>query len=41
MVGRLKSSLVNTDKYLFCCYRYIELNSVRAGIVKRPEDYDY
>ena len=25
----------------FCCYRYIELNPVRAGIVRKPEDYSY
>ncbi|MDH3354382.1 MAG: transposase [Chromatiales bacterium] len=39
--GRYKSSLVDTDRYLLSCYRYIELNSVRAGIAKRPEDYPY
>lgn len=39
--GRYKSSLVDTDYYLLACYRYIELNPVRAGIVKKPEDYPY
>ncbi len=39
--GRYKSSLVDTDNYLLSCYRYIELNPVRAGIVKKPEDYAY
>ena len=39
--GRYKSSLVDTDSYLLSCYQYIELNPVRAGIVKRPEDYAY
>ena len=39
--GRYKSSLVDTDHYLLCCYRYIELNPVRAGMVKQPEDYAY
>jgi putative transposase len=39
--GRYKSSLVNTDHYLLACYRYIELNPVRAGIARRPEDYPY
>jgi len=39
--GRYKSSLVDTDDYLLCCYRYIELNPVRAGIVKQPEAYAY
>jgi len=39
--GRYKSCLVDTDHYLLCCYRYIELNPVRAGIVRKPEDYPY
>ena len=39
--GRYKCSLVDTERYLLECYRYIELNPVRAGIVKRPEDYAY
>lgn len=39
--GRYKSSLVDTDHYLLCCYRYIELNPVRAGLVRTPEDYTY
>jgi putative transposase len=39
--GRYKSGLVDTDPYLLACYRYIELNPVRAGIIRRPEDYPY
>lgn len=39
--GRYKASLVDTDAYLLSCYRYIELNPVRAGMVKKPEDYAY
>ena len=39
--GRYKSSLVDTDRYLLSCYQYIELNPVRAAIVKKPEDYPY
>lgn len=39
--GRYKSSLVDTDDYLLMCYRYIELNPVRAGLVSAPEDYTY
>lgn len=39
--GRYKSALVDSDRYLLCCYRYIELNPVRAHIVKKPEDYPY
>ena len=37
--GRFKSSLVDTDRYLLACQRYIELNPVRAGIVNDPADY--
>ena len=39
--GRHRSSLVQTGKYLLTCYRYIELNPVRAGMVKRPEAYKW
>jgi len=35
--GRHKSSLVDTDNYLLRCYRYIEMNPVRAGMVKHPK----
>ena len=37
--GRFRASLVDTDRYLFTCCRYIELNPVRARIVERPDDY--
>jgi len=37
--GRYKASLVARDEYLLCCYRYIELNPVRAQIVRHPADY--
>ena len=37
--GRHRSSLVQTDRYLLSCYRYIELNPVRADMVKSPEEY--
>jgi len=37
--GRFFSSVVDSGSYLFTCYRYIELNPVRAGIVQRPEDF--
>lgn len=37
--GRHKSSLVQSELYLLTCHRYIELNPVRAGMVKRPEEY--
>ena len=37
--GRFKSSLVSKDNYLLACSRYIEMNPVRANIVKDPKDY--
>jgi len=37
--GRYKSCPVDRDSYLLCCYRYIELNPVRAHMVERPGDY--
>ena len=37
--GRFKSSLVAKDEYLIACSRYIELNPVRAKIVKYSKDY--
>lgn len=39
--GRYKASLIQDDRYLLTCYRYIELNPVRAGIVRLPGDYRY
>ncbi len=37
--GRFKASLIEEDQYLLNCYRYIELNPVRAKMVSRPEEY--
>jgi putative transposase len=37
--GRHRSSLVQQDGYLLTCYRYIEMNPVRARMVNRPEEY--
>ena len=37
--GRSKSSLVDGETYLFRCYRYIELNPVRARMTVDPLDY--
>jgi putative transposase len=39
--GRFKSSLVDQDQYCLSCYRYIELNPVRAGMVSQPSDYPW
>jgi putative transposase len=37
--GRFKASIVHASEYLLACYRYIELNPVRAGMVKTPRGY--
>lgn len=39
--GRHKSSIVQTERYLLTCYRYIELNPVRAKMVDGPEKYQW
>ena len=37
--GRYKATIVDSDRYLLACMRYIELNPVRAGMVEHPERY--
>jgi putative transposase len=37
--GRFRSCLAQTEDYLLACYRYIELNPVRAAMVNQPQDY--
>ena len=37
--GRFRSCLVQQDNYVLACYRYIEMNPVRAGMVAHPGDY--
>ena len=39
--GRYRSGPVDTGMYLMACYRYIELNPVRAGIVSDPRAYHW
>lgn len=39
--GRFRASIVETSSYLLACYRYIELNPVRAGMVDHPGDYPW
>ena len=39
--GRFKAALVDTDRYLLTCYRYIELNPVRAHMTQDPADYPW
>jgi len=39
--GRFHSSVVDTQTYLLRCYRYVERNPVRAGMVTQPRDYTW
>jgi len=39
--GRYKSALIDSDRYLLTCSRYIELNPVRARMVGHPGDYPW
>ena len=37
--GRFRSCLTQSEEYVLACYRYIELNPVRAAMVEKPEQY--
>ena len=37
--GRFRSCLVQSDSYVLVCYRYIEMNPVRAKMVTHPAEY--
>ncbi len=37
--GRYKANIIDSQRYLFSCMRYIELNPVRAGMVSHPAEY--
>ncbi len=39
--GRVKAILVEKESYLLEVCRYVTLNPVRAGLVKRPEDWGW
>jgi putative transposase len=39
--GRYKASIIDAEAYLLACYRYIELNPVRASMVEHPIDYPW
>jgi len=39
--GRFKSSIVDSEHYLLTCYRYIELDPVRSGLVTDPANYPW
>lgn len=37
--GRFRSCIVQQQEYLIACQKYIEMNPVRAGMVKHPGEY--
>jgi putative transposase len=37
--GRFRSFLITEERYLLECHRYIDLNPVRAELVRHPADY--
>jgi putative transposase len=39
--SRFWSAPIEADEYCLSCYRYIELNPVRAGMVNAPGDYPW
>ncbi|WOD12157.1 transposase [Pseudomonas sp. NyZ704] len=39
--GRYRSCLVDSDEYLLQCQRYIEMNPVRASMVRAPHEYHW
>lgn len=39
--GRYKASLIDSETYTLLCYRYIELNPVRADMVQHPSEYPW
>jgi putative transposase len=39
--GRYKATLIDSERYLLTCMRYIELNPVRAGMASYPSEYPW
>ena len=39
--GRFRSCLTQSEDYVLACYRYIELNPVRANMVPHPREYPW
>ena len=37
--GRYRAAPIDSEAYFLACCRYIELNPVRAGMVRHPRDY--
>jgi putative transposase len=39
--GRYRSTVVDADRYLLACMRYVELNPVRAALAARPAEFQW
>jgi len=39
--GRFRSCLVQSEEYVLACYRYIEMNPVRANLASHPAEYPW
>jgi putative transposase len=39
--GRYRSSIIDSERYLLTCYRYIELDPIRLRLVAHPGDYPW
>ena len=39
--GRYRATVIQGDRYLLTCMRYIELNPVRAAMVQHPREYPW
>ena len=39
--GRYRSTLIQADRYLLACMAYMDLNAVRAGLVREAKDYPW
>ena len=39
--GRYRSTVVEADRYLLACMRYVELNPVRAGLAAQPGEFQW
>jgi len=39
--GRYKATLIDSEQYALTCYRYIEMNPVRAEMVSHPAEYPW
>ncbi len=39
--GRFGSQVIENERYLYACGLYIEMNPVKAGMVKRAEEWPY